>query len=109
LTHDPDVLVLGGGPAALCIVSELVRHGVCVEGIAPESVHAPWPNTYGIWASELECLGLQHLLAHRWSDTVSYFGEGGGRIAIGPRSTASTTACSTGLRCNSTGWRTLRV
>ena len=78
MTHDPDVLVLGGGPAALCIVSELVRHGVCVEGIAPESVHAPWPNTYGIWASELECLGLQHLLAHRWSDTVSYFGEGGG-------------------------------
>ena len=78
MTQDPDVLVLGGGPAALCIVSELVRHGVCVEGIAPESVHAPWPNTYGIWASELECLGLQHLLAHRWSDTVSYFGEGGG-------------------------------
>ena len=78
MTHDPDVLVLGGGPAALCIVSELVRHGVCVEGIAPESVHAPWPNTYGIWASELECLGLQHLLAHCWSDTVSYFGEGGG-------------------------------
>ena len=74
---DPDVLVLGGGPAALCIVSELVRCGVSVEGIAPESVQTPWPNTYGIWATELECLGLQHLLAHRWSDTVSYFGAGG--------------------------------
>ena len=77
LYHDPDVLVLGGGPAALCIASELVRCGVAVEGIAPESVQTPWPNTYGIWAAELECLGLEQLLAHRWSDTVSYFGDGG--------------------------------
>ena len=71
-----DVLVLGGGPAALCIASELVRHGVSVEGITPEPVHAPWPNTYGIWADELKALGLEHLLKHRWSDTVSYFGAG---------------------------------
>ena len=72
-----DVLVLGGGPAALCIASELNQRGVAVAGIAPDSIGNPWPNTYGIWADELKALGLEQLLEHRWSDTVSYFGEGG--------------------------------
>ena len=72
-----DVLVLGGGPAALCIASELNQRGVAVAGIAPDSIDNPWPNTYGIWADELKALGLTQLLEHRWSDTVSYFGEGG--------------------------------
>ena len=72
-----DVLVLGGGPAALCIASELNQQGVTVGGVAPESVEAPWPNTYGIWADELKAVGLEPLLEHRWSDTVSYFGAGG--------------------------------
>ena len=72
-----DVLVIGGGPAALCIASELHQRGVVVEGIAPNPVDAPWPNTYGIWADELKIVGLEQLLEHRWSDTVSYFGEGG--------------------------------
>ncbi|OUW50462.1 MAG: lycopene cyclase [Synechococcus sp. TMED187] len=77
MAEGPDVLVLGGGPAALCIASELVLRGVHVEGISPESVQEPWPNTYGIWANELKQLGLEHLLEHRWSDTVSFFGMGG--------------------------------
>ena len=72
-----DVLVIGGGPAALCIASELHQRGVVVEGIAPNPVDAPWPNTYGIWAKELELLGLEDLLEHRWSHTVSFYGAGG--------------------------------
>lgn len=72
-----DVLVLGGGPAALCIASELNQRGVGVAAVAPDPFDAPWPNTYGIWADELKALGLEPLLEHRWSDTVSYFGEGG--------------------------------
>ena len=71
------MLVLGGGPAALCIAAELHQCGVVVEGIAPEPVEAAWPNTYGIWADELTALGLEPLLEHRWTDTVSYFGSGG--------------------------------
>ena len=72
-----DVLVLGGGPAALCIASELNQRGAAVAAIAPDPVDDPWPNTYGIWADELKAVGLEQLLEHRWSNTVSYFGEGG--------------------------------
>ncbi len=79
-----DVLVLGGGPAALCIASELHQRGVVVEGIAPDPVDAPWPNTYGIWVDELKALDLEHLIEHRWSDSVSYFGAGGSEVADQP-------------------------
>ena len=71
-----DVIVLGAGPAALCIVAELVERGIGVTAIASLSPHKPWPNTYGIWAEELEKLGLESLLGHRWKNTISYFGNG---------------------------------
>jgi lycopene cyclase-like protein len=73
-----DALVIGAGPAALAIAAELGGRGLRVQALAPDAPTAPWRNTYGIWADELEPLGLAHLLAHRWSDTVSHFGPGGG-------------------------------
>ena len=76
--------MIGGGPAALCIASELHQRGVWVEGIAPNPVNAPWPNTYGIWAKELELLGLEDLLEHRWSNTVSFYGAGGSDLEDQP-------------------------
>jgi lycopene cyclase-like protein len=69
-----DVLVIGAGPAALAIAAALVQHGVAVQGLAPTAPDAPWPNTYGIWGPEVDALGLQHLLEHRWSSTGSHFG-----------------------------------
>jgi lycopene cyclase-like protein len=69
--------VIGAGPAALAIAAELAGLGLAVEALAAADPHAPWVNTYGIWADEVEALGLAHLLAHRWSDTVSWFGTGG--------------------------------
>ena len=71
-----DILILGSGPAALCIASELAKQNLNVKGISTKSPHEKWENTYGIWASELEELGLASLLSHRWSKTVSYFGDG---------------------------------
>ena len=103
------VLVLGGGPAALCISSELNQRGVAVGCIAPDPVDAPWPNTYGIWSDELKAVGLEQLLEHRWSDTVSYFGEGGSTLRIRAMPTGSTTACSIGRLCSAIGWSGLRV
>ncbi|MCS5704645.1 lycopene cyclase family protein [Synechococcus sp. FGCU-3] len=71
-----DVLVVGGGPAALCIAAAMASEGLRVVLLAPHDPRAPWPNTYGIWGDEVDALGLAHLLAHRWSNTVSYFGAG---------------------------------
>ena len=76
-TWSGDVLVVGAGPAALSIASELGTRGVSVAAIAPQDPTAPWPNTYGIWSEEVDALGLGHLLSHRWGNTVSYFGPGG--------------------------------
>jgi len=73
-----DVLVIGSGPAALAIASELGQRGLQVHGLSATDPAAPWQNTYGIWVQEVDQLGLQGLLAHRWSQSVSYFGEGGG-------------------------------
>ncbi len=67
---------MGAGPAALCITAELVQQGLDVQAIASKSPLEPWPNTYGIWASELESLNMQELLKYRWKDTVSFFGDG---------------------------------
>ena len=69
--------MLGAGPAALAIAAALVEQGVIPMGLCPGDPAAPWPNTYGIWGQEVDALGLGHLLAHRWSDTCSYFGAGG--------------------------------
>ena len=67
---------MGAGPAALCIASELIKQDLKVQAIASNPPHQPWPNTYGIWAEELEELGMANLLGHRWSNTVSFFGDG---------------------------------
>ena len=71
-----DILILGSGPAALCLASELAKQNLNIKGISTKSPKEKWENTYGIWASELEELGLESLLSHRWSKTVSYFGNG---------------------------------
>nr|WP_320677109.1 lycopene cyclase family protein [Prochlorococcus sp. MIT 1300] len=67
---------MGAGPAALCIVAELVEQGLQVTALASHLPDKEWPNTYGIWAEELETLGIASLLGHRWDKTVSYFGDG---------------------------------
>ena len=69
--------MIGAGPAALAIAAELCRRGLSVAGLSAADPEAVWVNTYGIWGDEVDVLGLSHLLAHRWSDTVSFFGAGG--------------------------------
>ena len=71
-----DILILGSGPAALCLASELAKQNLVIKGISTKSPTEKWQNTYGIWAAELEELGLESLLSHRWSNTVSFFGNG---------------------------------
>ena len=72
----PDVLVLGAGPAGMAIASALGKEKLEVEVLSPNGPDEPWPNTYGIWGKEVDQLGLQDLLEHRWKNTVSFFGHG---------------------------------
>ena len=71
-----DILILGSGPAALSLASELSSQNLSIQCISTKSPYDKWGNTYGIWASELEDLGLDSFLSHRWSNTISYFGDG---------------------------------
>lgn len=70
-----DVIVIGAGPAALCIAAELSDRGLTPSLVSPDDPRRPWANTYGIWGPEVDDLGLSHLLSHRWRDTVSWFGS----------------------------------
>lgn len=72
----PDVLVVGSGPAGLSLGTALAQRGLQVEGLSAIAPQTPWPNTYGIWADELEALGMSEFLEHRWQDTLAYMGDG---------------------------------
>ena len=49
---------------------------VAVGALSATDWSQPWGNVYGIWGEEVDALGLGHLLEHRWTHTVSYFGAG---------------------------------
>lgn len=68
-----DVLVVGAGPAALSIAAALAQHQLGVILLAAQDPWQRWPNTYGIWGHELDELGLDFLLAHRWEHSSSVF------------------------------------
>ncbi len=71
-----DVLVLGSGPGALAIAAALSKEKLTIQALSASEPSDPWPYTYGIWGQEVDELGLNHLLEHRWKNTVSFFGEG---------------------------------
>jgi lycopene cyclase-like protein len=73
-----DVLVVGGGPAALCITAALAERGLTVGVLSTGERRQRWANTYGIWTQEVDALGLGHLLSHRWRHSLSHFGSGDG-------------------------------
>jgi lycopene cyclase-like protein len=71
-----DVLVIGGGPAALAMAAALGAERLKVVVLSPNDPSDAWANTYGIWGEEVDALGLAHLLGHRWSHSVGFFGAG---------------------------------
>ena len=71
---DADVVVVGDGPAGLAAAAACADRGlrVAVVGTA-----AGWPNTYGVWADELEPLALPpDVLAARWERVTVSTGVG---------------------------------
>ena len=71
-----DALVLGAGPGALAIAAALAKEDLKVDVLSKDDPATIWPYTYGIWGEEVDELGLNDLLEHRWSNTVSFFGSG---------------------------------
>jgi lycopene beta-cyclase len=50
--HDPDVLVVGGGPAGRALAVAVAERGLRTVLVDP-APEAPWRATYGCWADEL--------------------------------------------------------
>ena len=76
-TNSPmDVLLIGAGPSALSIAAALGQEKLKVGLLSLNDPSDPWPYTYGIWGEEVDELGFENLLKHRWSNTVSFLGEG---------------------------------
>jgi lycopene cyclase-like protein len=69
-----DVVVLGGGPAALAAASSCAQVGLSVARVdaAPGRV---WPNTYGVWIDQLDGLDLETTLARRWDEVEVVVGR----------------------------------
>ena len=40
-----DILILGSGPAALCLASELAKQDLNIKGISTKSPNEKWENT----------------------------------------------------------------
>jgi len=81
-----DVLVVGGGPAALALAAELAARGLSVRLVAPHPPR-PFPATYGAWLDELPPLALT-CLTDVWTDVRAYLG-GTGLSGTGSSSTGA--------------------
>ncbi|MBX2998977.1 MAG: lycopene cyclase family protein [Caldilineaceae bacterium] len=67
-----DLLVIGAGPAGMALAAALSKTGLRVAGLTPGDPAAPWLNTYGIWADELDSLDLPDVLSPHWTDCSAY-------------------------------------
>jgi lycopene beta-cyclase len=63
-----DIIVVGAGPAGLCIAADLAKRG-CSVGIVTRDDQLSWPNTYGTWADEIAGTLLEDCVADRWANT----------------------------------------
>ncbi|MEO0601175.1 MAG: lycopene cyclase family protein [Myxococcota bacterium] len=62
---NPELLVLGSGPAGTALASALARRGRSVMLVDP-APGRPWPNRYGTWTDELTELGFTGVAARAW-------------------------------------------
>lgn len=77
-----DVLVVGGGPAALAAAVGCAERGLSVTVLAGED--RPWSANYGAWADELERLGYGGWLGPVWQDALVVLDDAT-TIAVGRR------------------------
>lgn len=63
-----DIIVVGSGPAGLCIAADLANCG-CSVGIVTRDDQFRWPNTYGTWLDEIAGTVLDGCTVAEWPGT----------------------------------------
>lgn len=69
-----DVVVVGNGPAGMAVAAACAEAGLAVT-VLGEDHDRGWPQTFGVWADEMEALRLSSTLANRWSAVRVHLGE----------------------------------
>ena len=67
--------IIGAGPAALLLADACAARGVRVGVLAP-APRATWVPNYAMWLDDAITLGVEDLLAHRWSIAEARFASG---------------------------------
>ena len=48
-----DILILGSGPAALCLASELAKQDLKIKGVSTKSPNQKWENTFIVFKTNI--------------------------------------------------------
>jgi lycopene cyclase-like protein len=72
MAAEPELWIVGAGPAALLLADACLDHGVTLGLIAPQP-RAPWAPNYGLWLDDAAALGVEGLLGHRYAGVEARF------------------------------------
>ncbi|MFO7562720.1 MAG: lycopene cyclase family protein [Enhygromyxa sp.] len=76
MADEPELWIVGAGPAALLLADACVARGIALGLLAPD-LRTPWPRNYGLWLEDAEALGVEgHHLGHRWPRVELGFAAG---------------------------------
>jgi lycopene cyclase-like protein len=82
VADEPELWIVGAGPAALLLADACVARGVSVGLLAPD-LRSAWPRNYGLWLDDAELFGVVGQLAHRWPRVEARFAAGPRRLERG--------------------------
>ena len=95
-----DIIVIGAGPAGLCIACDLADLGCSVALVTPDD-QLSWNNTFGVWSDDLRQSPLADCIAREWStshvvlpDGVRDLGRGYALIDNDAAAQSFTTLCA---------------
>jgi lycopene cyclase-like protein len=77
VADEPELWIVGAGPAALLLADACIERGIAIGLLAPD-LRAAWPRNYGLWLDDATTLGVESHLGHRWERSEL-------RFAAGPR------------------------
>lgn len=67
-----DLVVVGCGPAGMCLAAEAAKQGLNVGLVGPD---LPFVNNYGVWTDEFAALDLEDCIEQTWRDSAMYIEE----------------------------------